>query len=288
MEKELTIVLIVLLILFIIYMVIQKTEVCSIVRNEREKFNVGAPSRKNIGLSLLGIGAVAGVGGYISNKKKLKEWNEAKKHWVIYDDSWATEAMKSPHTSATYNQSIPYTLIYTDLVSRKKINPKITDESLDLANEAMKDDIIKQNLIRDNPTKYSWPANYNSIISYQEAINQIKIDCAKCPQIKEYEKRIKQINRLIKEDEDEDEDNFSNMTSDERDEQRGINEYNKTKHKQIKDKHMQSQSPLSVTELRWEEDEEDESFIQMNDKLYRNYYDIKGRWDGLWRKKPLS
>ena len=276
-------------------MVIQKTEVCSIVRNEREKFNVGAPSRKNIGLSLLGIGAVAGVGGYISNKKKLKEWNEAKKHWVIYDATKGntvkldeTAMNQSPHTSATYNQSIPYTLIYTDLVSRKKINPKITDESLDLANEAMKDDIIKQNLIRDNPTKYSWPANYNSIISYQEAINQIKIDCAKCPQIKEYEKRIKQINRLIKEDEDEDEDNFSNMTSDERDEQRGINEYNKTKHKQIKDKHMQSQSPLSVTELRWEEDEEDESFIQMNDKLYLNYYDIKGRWDGLWRKKPLS
>ena len=42
MEKELTSVLIVLLILFIIYMLIQKTDVCSIVRNEREYFGVGA------------------------------------------------------------------------------------------------------------------------------------------------------------------------------------------------------------------------------------------------------
>ena len=42
MEKELTSVLIVLLILFIIYMLIQKTDVCSIVRNEREYFSVGA------------------------------------------------------------------------------------------------------------------------------------------------------------------------------------------------------------------------------------------------------
>ena len=46
MEKELTsvliVLLIVLLILFIIYMLIQKTDVCSIVRNEREYFGVGA------------------------------------------------------------------------------------------------------------------------------------------------------------------------------------------------------------------------------------------------------
>jgi hypothetical protein len=42
MEDQLTIVLLVLLILFIIYMFIQNSDVCSIVRNKREKFNVGA------------------------------------------------------------------------------------------------------------------------------------------------------------------------------------------------------------------------------------------------------
>ena len=62
MEIKLTRVLIVLLILFIIYMVIQKTGVCSIVRNEREEFNVGAGrfisnrTKAEMGLSL-GLGA---------------------------------------------------------------------------------------------------------------------------------------------------------------------------------------------------------------------------------------
>ena len=42
MEDQLTIVLMVLLILFIIYILIQKSSVCSIVRNEREDFSIGA------------------------------------------------------------------------------------------------------------------------------------------------------------------------------------------------------------------------------------------------------
>ena len=40
MEEELAIILIVLLILFIIYMFIQKSNVCSIVRNKREEFSL--------------------------------------------------------------------------------------------------------------------------------------------------------------------------------------------------------------------------------------------------------
>ena len=68
MEKELTMVLIVLVILFIIYMLIQKTGVCSIVRNEREEFNVGGTSKGTpriskkhkvqMGLALAGVTAL--------------------------------------------------------------------------------------------------------------------------------------------------------------------------------------------------------------------------------------
>ena len=68
MEKELTMVLVVLVILFIIYMLIQKTGVCSIVRNEREEFNVGGTSKGTpriskkhkvqMGLALGGVGAL--------------------------------------------------------------------------------------------------------------------------------------------------------------------------------------------------------------------------------------
>ena len=186
MEKELTIVLIVLLILFFIYMIIQKTDVCSIVRNEKEEFNVGALSRKNIGLSLLGIGAVAGVGGYISNKKKLKEWNEARQHWVTYDELKNPKII-SPHREGPLSN--PYTLIYTKNSyggqgPLEKINPKITDTSLDLANKAMKKDYDGVYTI--------------AILSYIQAIKQINTDCSNnCDKpyflVQKYLKRIKEI-----------------------------------------------------------------------------------------------
>tara|TARA_B110000285_G_C14822959_1_gene467384 strand:+ start:39 stop:608 length:570 start_codon:yes stop_codon:yes gene_type:complete len=81
LEQNLTIVLMVLLILFIIYMFIQKTAVCSIVRNEREEFNVGAKLKRwqKIGLATGGTLAVGATtyGAIVAkkshNKKREKE-----------------------------------------------------------------------------------------------------------------------------------------------------------------------------------------------------------------------
>ena len=62
MEKELIIVFIVLLILFIIYILIQKTDVCSIIhRNEKEDFSVGA-KLKNWHKGAVGLGAIGAMG----------------------------------------------------------------------------------------------------------------------------------------------------------------------------------------------------------------------------------
>ena len=239
MEKELTIVLIVLLILFIIYMVIQKTDVCSIVRNEREEFNVGALSRKNIGLSLLGIGAVAGVGGYISNKKKLKEWNKARWDWIIYDitkgntvdmddDTIVKNIKNSTHFWTNKRTEIPYTPIYINTDSfmvkaanetregqvkifsemadeARKIQENITNNSLNLANDALKYDLnytsgIAPRRVHDG-LAFNW-FYYTAANLYDKAITEIKKECvgnsvSVClAQIEAYEKRKEQLRKL--------------------------------------------------------------------------------------------
>jgi len=79
MEKELTSVLIVLLILFIIYMLIQKSDVCSIVRNEKEEFNVGAKLKNwQKAVGVLATGAVL-TGGAVVNRKDNKILKARKK-----------------------------------------------------------------------------------------------------------------------------------------------------------------------------------------------------------------
>ena len=80
LEQNLTIVLMVLLILFIIYMFIQKTAVCSIVRNEREEFNVGAKLKRwqKIGLATGGTLAAGATtyGAIVAKKSHNKKKRE--------------------------------------------------------------------------------------------------------------------------------------------------------------------------------------------------------------------
>ena len=113
MEKELTMVLVVLVILFIIYMLIQKTGVCSIVRNEREEFNVGVLSRKRAAVAVGALGCAAALRRSSDKIKFLEnqysiDMEEASGSRVVvpeYTTSWKELASKDRERATDYYQS---------------------------------------------------------------------------------------------------------------------------------------------------------------------------------------
>ena len=158
MEKELTIVLIVLLILFFIYMIIQKTDVCSIVRNEKEEFNVGAKLKNwKTAAGVLASGAVLTGGAVVAKNKykqyKLNLWNRAKNDWAQYDELITFGPRgSSPHRDESImpEDGIPYIPIYDKTSDDMIINPVLI-KVLPVISEAMKFDIAgdKQNAMRN-------------------------------------------------------------------------------------------------------------------------------------------
>ena len=113
MEKELTMVLVVLVILFIIYMLIQKTGVCSIVRNEREEFNVGVLSRKRAAVAVGALGCAAALRRSSDKIKFLEtqysiDMEEASGSPVVvpeYTTSWKELASKDRQRATDYYES---------------------------------------------------------------------------------------------------------------------------------------------------------------------------------------
>ena len=174
MEKELTIVLIVLLILFFIYMVIQKTDVCSIVRNEKEEFNVGAKLKNwKTAAGVLASGAVLTGGAVVAKNKykqhKLNLWNRAKNDWAYYDTSITEDKdYISPHSDRPImpEDGIPYIPIYEFKNGTRSgvmiINPVLVNV-LPTINEAMKYDIAGE---IGNATK-----------AYKRVIDKITDEC---------------------------------------------------------------------------------------------------------------
>jgi len=174
MEKELTTVLIVLLILFIIYMFIQNSDVCSIVRNEKEEFNVGAKLKNwKTAAGVLASGAVL-TGGAVVAKNKYKQhkfnlWERAKNDWAYYDELITDDKdYISPHSDRPIQpvDGIPYIPIYEFKNGTRSgvmiINPVLI-KILPFINEAMKYDIAGE---IGNATK-----------NYMEVIDMITNEC---------------------------------------------------------------------------------------------------------------
>ena len=82
MKEQLTIIL-VLLILFIIYLFIQNSNVCSIVRNEREKFNIGSPK------------------GWLSNLRTAPSINYTEKFNIGSPKGWLSNLRTAPSINYT-------------------------------------------------------------------------------------------------------------------------------------------------------------------------------------------
>ena len=210
MEKELTIVLIVLLILFFLYMIIQKTDVCSIVRNEKEEFNVGAKLKNwKTAAGVLASGAVLTGGAVVAKNKykqhkyklhKLNLLNEMKNDWAHYDELITEDKdYISPHheESIMPEDGIPYIPIYDKTSDVMIINPVLI-KILPTINNAMKVDIAGE--------------KGKAIKRYMEVINMITDECEdyvedtddnedevnKCYSSlsKVYQKRLEVLNRL--------------------------------------------------------------------------------------------